>query len=398
MKVNKTILSYVIIGLSLFVLSLGVSYLVFSTFSSGSGTGKPGRFANTKALPSPTKMPKRPTADPSLPRTEVCPINGVKYTMGEKQTWETRRPLAVMIENSYDSRPQSGLSVADVVYEAIAEGGITRFMAVYYCGVAAGGIRVAPVRSARIYFTKIVPEYDALYNHVGGAGVCEDVTVDERAKALCFIRMQRLKDMDQFGLGFKVCHRQTNRLEKEVAFEHTMSCFTDELYAEAAKRNYTNVDAKNVPWDKYFTSWKFKYEPAAELGTTTMISLSYSDDRPQYTVRWDYDKASNAYLRTNGGEPAIDLDTEERLMTKNVVVQYVKGIGPLDEHFHMYYEVVGTGKAQIFMDGKSIKGTWAKKNYQSRTKFFDENNNEITFNAGTVWIHLLPSTRAIEYN
>ena len=65
--------------------------------------------------------------DPSAPRTSECPINGVMYTTAEQKVWETRRPLFVMIENSVDARPQSGLGSADIVYEAVAEGGVTRF-------------------------------------------------------------------------------------------------------------------------------------------------------------------------------------------------------------------------------------------------------------------------------
>ena len=95
-------------------------------------------------------------------------------------------------------------------------------MGVFYCAAAADNVALAPVRSARIYFTKLVPEYDALYNHVGGAGNCDDPTVDERAKALCFIRRNKIKDMDQFGLDFKTCHRVTNRLDHEVAYGSTL--------------------------------------------------------------------------------------------------------------------------------------------------------------------------------
>src|SRR3990167_8197684 len=74
--------------------------------------------------------------DPSEPKTESCPLNGRMHTKKAKDAWEKRRPLAVMIENHSESRPQSGLSYADVIYEAVAEGGITRFMGVFYCDAA----------------------------------------------------------------------------------------------------------------------------------------------------------------------------------------------------------------------------------------------------------------------
>src|SRR5579859_4203002 len=88
----------------------------------------------------------RSKINPSAPKTEACPLNGEMYTAEEKAIWSGRRPAAVMVENHVDSRPPEGLSRADFIYEAVAEGGITRFTAIFYCGAAAGDIKVAPVR------------------------------------------------------------------------------------------------------------------------------------------------------------------------------------------------------------------------------------------------------------
>ena len=188
-----------IIGIALYLISTGVSYAAFSFF---------GKASPPKAIPTPLSTNGQPTQgfriDPSIPKTETCPLNGAPYTKQERDVWEKRRPLAVMIENHAESRPQSGLSYADVVYEAVAEGGITRFMGVFYCDAAYKSVNLAPVRSARTYYLPWVLEYDALYNHVGGAGRCPDDTVDERAKALCQIEQYKIKDMDQFGISFPI--------------------------------------------------------------------------------------------------------------------------------------------------------------------------------------------------
>ena len=121
----------------------------------------------------------------------------------------------------------------------------------------------APVRSARTYFLPWVLEYDAAYNHVGGAGVCDDSTVDTRAKALCQIQQYGIKDMDQFGISFPTCYRNPDRLDHPVATEHTMVCVSDKLLQIAASRGWTNVDAQGVSWDKNFVSWKFKDDTAS---------------------------------------------------------------------------------------------------------------------------------------
>ena len=186
---NKT-LKLILISVILFGLSTGISYSFFRFLTPQTGTGV------TAINPSSTPAAKKFKIDPSIPRTETCPLNGALFTKQEKDVWITRRPLAVMIENSVDARPQSGLSNADIVYEAVAEGGITRFMAMFYCDATlTGNLMVAPVRSARIYFVNLVSEYDALYNHVGGAGNCDDPNVDDRAKALCLIDRVKIKNL-----------------------------------------------------------------------------------------------------------------------------------------------------------------------------------------------------------
>ncbi|KKU12366.1 MAG: hypothetical protein UX19_C0002G0073, partial [Candidatus Woesebacteria bacterium GW2011_GWA1_45_8] len=105
--------------LGLYLLSAGVSMAVFSflakepSFDGGLGdglAGSRGRIAD-------------------LPKTEECPINGGMFSKVEREIWESRRPITAMLENHADSRPASGLSKADVIYEAVAEGGITRFLA-----------------------------------------------------------------------------------------------------------------------------------------------------------------------------------------------------------------------------------------------------------------------------
>lgn len=394
---NKPKITYLLLGIGLYLLSTGVSYAGFSFLGGGKsitgGIASPVGGGKT----SPTQRPKY-KVDPSVARDQICPMDGVKYTKQEKDIWDTRRPLAVMIENSEEARPQSGLSRADIVYEALAEGWITRLMGVFYCNTPMENITFAPVRSARTYFVDWVSEYDALYNHVGGAGLCNDDTVDVRAKALCQIQKFGIKDMDQFGIGFPDCYRNPDRLDHPVATEHTMECFSENLYKIAQKREWTNVDEDNIPWDKNFTEWKFKDESqAADRGTTKNIKLVFAQGYDKYDVGWDYDALNNVYKRTNGGVAHLDLETKEQMTARNVVVQLTKLTGPVDDHGHMLYTTLGTGKALIFQEGKVINGTWSKKTRISRTTFFDNTGKEISFVRGPIWIELLPSEQQVTY-
>src|SRR3990167_6354901 len=134
--------------------------------------------------------------DPREPRNFPNPINGVLYTESEAKKWKDRLPLAVVIENHLDARSQSGFSKADLVYEALAEGGITRCLAIF---LAEDG-KIGPVRSNRPYFLDWVSEYSAGYAHVGGS---------PRAQQL--VKSYKIKDLDQFFIGFPTYERVSNR-------------------------------------------------------------------------------------------------------------------------------------------------------------------------------------------
>lgn len=390
---RKQLITYAAVGLSLYLISTGLSFAIFSFLGNRGQT-------NVATSPLPTGTQGHFVIDPSIPRTQPCPLNGKMYTKQEEDTWSKRRPLAVMIENHQESRPQSGLSNADIVYEAVAEGGITRFMGVFYCGAAAAPVTLAPVRSARIYFLPWVLEYDALYNHVGGAGLCNDDTVDDRAKALCKIDQWKIKDMDQFGISFPTCYRNYDRLDHPVATEHTMVCFTDKLYKLASERGWTNVDSTGIAWNKNFEQWKFK-DDAKESDRGTVASISFAAWKgyeADYGVKWDYDTTTNSYKRTNGGKPHLDLETKEQLTAKAVVIMFSKEVGPLDVHAHLYYNTIGTGDGLLFEDGKATKIKWSKADKSARTKFLDAaTGKELSLVRGQIWVELLPTGTQVTY-
>src|SRR4030043_707680 len=216
MSLNKKKLTIIIGGLLLYLASTGVSYAAF-------------RFIVRPApsMISPLAVDEaRSRVDLTPPKAEACPLNGQLFTKGEKGIWEGRRPLTVMIENHADSRPQSGLSGADVVYEAVAEGGITRFLAVFYC--QDGGI-VGPVRSARTYFLDFISEYGnyPLYVHVGGANQPGPA---DAISQISDYDWSGYNDLNQFSISAPTFLRDEDRLGHPVATEHTMYSSVSKLW------------------------------------------------------------------------------------------------------------------------------------------------------------------------
>ncbi|KKT35949.1 MAG: hypothetical protein UW35_C0014G0002 [Candidatus Collierbacteria bacterium GW2011_GWF2_44_15] len=345
------------------------------------------------------------------PKTEVCPLNGALYSKSEKALWERRRPILTMIENHTDARPQSGLSLADIVYEAVAEGGITRFMGVFYCGAQQDVARVAPVRSARMYFVNLAAEYNTpIFMHVGGGNCSRDeaskqCTSNKKAWAIEELaklgwRKPQGNDFDTISdIGYPVMLRDYNRLgaDKQLATEHTMVGSLPAAWKEAEKRGYAALMPAGSTWLSGFTTWKFDAESNVTGSPATNVKFDFWANYNDFTVEWKYDPASKAYLRNQGGQPQTDLDTTTQLKASAVVIQYVKEEGPLDEHKHMYYEVVGTGKGLLFQGGKGMEINWKKAKQTGKTIFTDKSGKEVVFLPGQIWIELLPSASKVTY-
>ncbi len=381
--VNKKIafvLSFII-----FIVSGFISYSLFS------GGAKGGLLLPLVKYTAPQSNGNGPTEKSDEPKTEECPLNGELLSKAKKAKWEKRRPLGVMIENHKDARPQSGLASADVIYEAVAEGGITRFLSIFYCKDAP---YIGPVRSARIYFIRMLEEYGnfPLYAHVGGANT------PGPANALGYINTigwGLFNDLNQFAVPFPYYWRDYERLP-DRATEHTVYSATSKLWQYAKeKRNLTNVDDKKVSWDKNFTKWIFKDDATTtNRGSVAKIDFGFWDSfASDFTVVWNYDKVRNTYKRDNGGVPHIDKNIGKALETKNVIVLFTKESPANDgyEGGHIVYKVTGTGDALVFQDGNAIKATWSKLDEETRIKFTDNaTGKEIPMVRGQVFIEILP--------
>lgn len=381
-------ISIIVLVVLVYLLSTGGSYLFFSQAA-------PVKKAQKVAVP------KTATGelqfDESLPKTESCPLNGAKYSKQQRQWWEEHGPLGVMIENHEEARPQSGISKADVVYEAVAEGGISRFLAIFYCQ---DGGQVGPVRSARTYFIDFASEYGKfpLYAHVGGANT------PGPADALGQLEdygWAGLNDINQFSVGFPTFWRDYDRLGRTVATEHTMYSTTAKLWEFAEKkRDLTNVDEEGTAWDEGFVPYTFKDDAAqAERGTVGSIHLELWEGYKQYGIDWRYDKVTNSYKRSNGGKPHLDKNTNKEVVAKNIIVLVMQESNANDgyeNNAHLLYKTKGTGKAYVFMDGKRINGTWKKDGRTARTLISDSAGTAIKLNRGLLWFEILPTDGVVE--
>lgn len=344
------------------------------------------------AIPDQDK-PQESTAPTTKPvdAQSYCPFNGKKYTVDDQLRWEAKHPVGVMIENHPDARPQSGLSSADVVYEAVAEGGITRFLAMFLCDPAPQ--LVGPVRSARTYFLDWLSEYDAFYAHVGGANS------DGPADALQQIKDYGIKDFEGLSEDIKQgWQRDRNRIP-DVSLEHTMYLDIERLRKFA--KDTWNWDAKinNIRWDSTFEKWKFKDEkaPYQAVEATAAATVSYKfwdGSEHMFGISWNYNPDNKTYLRTMGGRPHIDNNTQKQIEVSNVIIMIQEQSSADDEYhdnLHLLYKTIGSGNAWVINNGQAEHAKWSKSGRTARTKFLNVDGEEIPLERGKIWISIVPS-------
>jgi hypothetical protein len=307
------------------------------------------------------KVEEKPVEQPK-PTTVASPLTGKQIAPELAQG----PVLGVMIENSPDARPQSGLNKAGVVYEAIAEGGITRFLALFqedqpdYIG---------PVRSVRPYYLEWVQGYDAAIAHVGGS-----------PDALNMIKAGGgIKDLDQFYNSGPY-----QRVNTRYA-PHNMYSSVPKLMEAGKAKGFAKSD---------FTGFARKEDKPSAAPNAKSIDITMSGYL--YNPHYDYDAASNTYKRSMAGKPHVDERSKEQLAPK-VVVVIVTDYSVASDHVHSIYKTIGSGKAYVFQDGTVTEGTWEKTSAKSSLRLGDANGSPLGINTGQTWVTAVGTPGSVAY-
>lgn len=275
----------------------------------------------------------------------------------------------VMIENSPDARPQSGLDQAGVVFEAIAEGGITRFLTLFQ---DTAPTYIGPVRSVRPYYLQWLSGFDAPVAHVGGSG-----------EALQDIKDWGLKDLDQFYNSGSY-----QRIASRYA-PHNVYTGIDQLNKLEA--------AKGISKSNYSGFLRKPSDSPSKTPSATSIDFTISGY--YYNVHYDYDAGSNSYKRSEGSQPHMVIDGagNKTQISPKVVIGIVLPQGIAADDLHTSYNTIGSGTAYIFQDGVATVGTWHKSSRTSQITFEDAKGALLPLNPGQTWITALGSTNYASY-
>lgn len=330
------------------------------------------------ANPSPGSATAGSTALPTLTATATASptaddvrfaglLDGAPMTESEWLARKDTLPLAVMVDNSPSAYPQSGLDRADLVYEAFVEGGITRFMAVFWRQDAD---QVSPVRSARTPFVIWASELGALYGHAGGA-----VTGNE-ANAIGQIYDWNVRDLDAFLPVSDVAYYRSS----ERYAPYNLVGVTKKLRTAAASLAYAGPST--------LAQWRFKADGEGTASAPAVGAFEVNFQERRYAssvIQWHWDEASRSWLRFQSGGQHKDAVTGKQLAFKNVIVMRVPW-DVVDFSGHVLLQQIGEGPATVFLDGRAIEGTWRKKDRLGRTRFYDRQGVEIALNRGPIFI------------
>ena len=267
---------------------------------------------------------------------------------------------AIMIENSPDARPHSGLKQAEVVYEAIAEGGITRFLTLFQQHKPQ---LIGPVRSLRMYYVDWLAPYQASVAHVGGSHA-----------SLQEIRNGKYRDIDQFFNGSSYWRANDRRPP------HNVYTSFEKLDALNAGKGYKSSQ---------FTSFARTDGKASDKPNATSIDINFSSS--WYNTHYDYDKASNTYLRSIGGQPSNDRE-EGRLAPSVIVALHVNETTVMEDGWRQSIVTTGTGKATVFQNGTVAEYTWRKNGRRNPLEIIDSAGKPVALNRGQTWIASVPNS------
>ncbi|MCA1840559.1 MAG: DUF3048 domain-containing protein [Actinomycetota bacterium] len=375
-------------------------------------------FACSSGGTKPTASP-RPSPSPS-PKPVFCPLTGVETTRSKKLD---RPPLAVKIENSTPARPQAGLDAADIVYEELAEGGITRFMAIFHC---ADSSDLGPVRSARLVDPDILQAYAPVLFGYSGA----NPIVDSKVRST-----RGITDLEDDGVHGKAYHRQKGRPAPHNLFttiDALRAFFTGSVTVpktgfifnkDAVTSSSCAVSHSPSPSasaHKSPTGARSKASPSPSPGcsspggrnatpsaaspvtstvtTPTGKAVSFQYSGSDNLVRYVFDAAASVYKRFHGAKPHLLVGGSQVSVT-NVVILKVKVVpGTIKDaagNTSPDITVIGTGGATVLRGGVAVEGRWTKSSATQQMTLADLSGRPIELLPGNTWVHLIPNDQQV---
>lgn len=290
----------------------------------------------------------------NVPAEDLNPGEYPSKTTGISDTLPGDRLFAVIVENTPAARPQSGLIDADIVYEALAEGGITRFLALYNNTYPA---KVGPVRSARPYFVQLAKGWGAEFVHVGGS-------------------TQAYSDIKRLSLG-------------DYDAMHITKPFFKDKSRKDPHATYMALD-KLLKMNRVSNGYDYQLKFNTDGKKTNEITTVEVPYNSSFDIRYIYDEQNKHYMRYINDKPHTDRESGKQLNADNIIIEFhTKRV--LDDEGRLEINMAGQGDAVIVSGGREIKCRWERSGDSSPVKYVDENGSQVILNPGKTWINIVPN-------
>ena len=302
---------------------------------------------------------------PPAPTTVASRLSGVQVD----PSLDARPVTAVVIENSIDARPQAGLKDAGVVFEAIAEGGITRFLALFQTEQPD---HIGPIRSARPYYVRWARGFDAAYVHSGGS-----------PEALALLRAIGVKDMDHGNYPGSF-DRVSNRYAPHNVY--TSMARLDQL------RGSLGFNASEFTGFERIPPPDPDGEATPASGNEKASTIVFDISSANYNTSYTYNGETNTYARVMAGVPHVDERSGQQIQP-TVLIALETSYGIHSNGIHSVYGNIGSGNILVFQNGEVVAGSWSKPTDTAELKFLDSAGNPLLLQPGQAWITAIPSGR-----
>ena len=289
-----------------------------------------------------------------------------------------RRPLAIMLNNLEAAQPMCGISKAEVVYECVVEGAITRLMGIFedYDDLN----KIGSVRSCRSYFVYYALEFDAIYAHYGQAAYAVELLDKPYVDNLSGLS----------AIGSTVFYRTTDR-----SAPHNAYASAEGIKAGIEKMGY-DTEYRST-FEGKFKFAKDDQETTNEGGSTaTYVAPGYLINKPWF----EYNSDDKKYYRFQYDGPQIDELDNKQIAYDNLIFQYSAWV-QLDDNDYLSFDCHSGGKMKYFTEGKVVDGFWirtvegndAENHDEGVTKYYNNDGEEIVFNQGKTWICIIQDTK-----
>ena len=309
------------------------------------------------------EAPEKPPVEEKEEFSYYYPFTGV----GSKEEIEGRA-ISVMVNNHPAARPQSGIQKADIIIEMLAEGNVTRFLAIFQSEQPE---KIGPVRSARDYYVELAKGYDSLFVAHG---------YSESARVMLEKGyVDSINGMQYDGTLFERASFRKAPHNSYIKYENIL---------KGAEQN--KFDMKEAPKALTFLT----EEEAKNISGTpaTQISVNYYD--AIFNSKFEYDPASGKYKRINNGAETVDYDSKEPVLVDNVFVLETKH-SVVSDVGHRDIDLTSGGRAFLFQKGQMLEVEW--KNDEGRIVPY-ANGKSVGFVPGKTWINIIPTDKGLDTN